>query len=53
MDDQRLQEKFRENASALLSSGEIEKALTIILSLEKLDDVSALMGLFRIGAKGR
>ena len=48
MDDKQLQEKFRKNASPMLSPEKIEQALNAIFSLEELDDVSRLMGLFQV-----
>jgi hypothetical protein len=48
MDDQQLQEKFRKNAFPMLSPEKIEQALKTIFSLEELDDVSRLMGLFQV-----
>jgi len=49
MDDEELCEKFRFNAEKILSPQQIESTLTTILSLEKMDDVARLMGLFSIG----
>jgi 2-methylcitrate dehydratase PrpD len=43
MDDRQLSEKFANNASQVLPSQKIERALKMIFALEELDDVSHLM----------
>jgi 2-methylcitrate dehydratase PrpD len=43
MDDRQLGKKFANNASEVLPSQKIEKALKMIFALEELDDVSRLM----------
>jgi len=41
--DEDLVEKFRDNASTLLTQDKIDKAVKCLLELEKLDDISGLI----------
>ena len=48
MNDKELCAKFETNAEGILSPQKIEDALRTILSLEKVDDIARLMGLFSV-----